>query len=367
MWGVALLVAAVVAPVAGLERVSMASFGLALRHPVRHAHGWHGRHGAYGWRAGRNRGPTAPHGSHAHGPHLTRRLIYTPPAPEATWSRYMSTVSPGRLRRLGCGLGAAVGRGHERPDALVVLAFGMPQHHRSRFGASLFDGRFSNSKKIGRATVAYAAGFARCLGGRPGHLTLAAGTSNYGGDVTFRHGQAWGSMVNRSNGGLRRLGIHRAVQITGANDIEPGWRGPVATRSWIRGYDSVTDTPYFDFGGAAGCPPIGRCEGGWSLEDVWYAAWGSGVAVPLPEIYANTGANAEQWYHVALYSVLAHRRRMEIGGVMSQLQSCWDHHDPCRGISDTPRNSWGQLWRALNSDPRTAQPLRFSTNISWRN
>ena len=91
------------------------------------------------------------------------------------------------------------------------------------------------------------------------------------------------------------------------------------------------------------------------------------VAVPLPEIYAKTGSNAEQWYHLALYSVLAHGRRMEFAGSMSQLQSCWDHHDSCRGIRNTPRRSWSQLWRALNSDPRTAQPLRYSTNISWRN
>jgi hypothetical protein len=278
----------------------------------------------------------------------------------------MTTVDPARLRRLGCGLGSAVSSSQERPDALVVLAFGMPEHHRGRFGASLF-GRFANSKKIGRAAVAFGRGFVRCLGGGFGHLTLSVGTSNFGRGVTYRHGRIWASMINRSNRTLQGLGIGNLVQVVGGNDIEPGWRGPVATRQWIEGYHSLTDTPYYNFGGAAGCPPIGRCQGNWTLEDIWYAAWGSGVAVPLPEIYTKTGSNAEQWYHVALYSVLAHGRRMEIAGAMSQLQSCWDHHDRCRGIRNTPRQSWSQLWRALNSDPRTAQPLRFSTNISWRN
>jgi len=46
---------------------------------------------------------------------------------------------------MGRGLGSAVGRGHEPPDSLVVLAFGMPQHYRGRFGVSVFGGRFANS------------------------------------------------------------------------------------------------------------------------------------------------------------------------------------------------------------------------------
>jgi hypothetical protein len=278
----------------------------------------------------------------------------------------MTTVDPTRARRLGCGLGSAVGRGAERPDTLVVLAFGSPQHHKGRFGSSVF-GKFANTKKIGRAAVAYAQGFAGCLGHGFGHLTLSVGTSNFGRFVGYRHGRMWGAMVNRANDQLRELGIAGSVAIAGGNDIEPGWRGPVATRAWIHGYASATQTPYFNFGGAAGCPPYGRCQGNWTMEDVWYAAWGSGVAVPLPEIYSNSGSNAEQWYHLALYSILAHGRPMQIAGTMSQLQSCWDHHDRCRGISDTPRQSWSQLWRALNSDPRTAQSPPYSTNISWRN
>jgi hypothetical protein len=203
----------------------------------------------------------------------------------------MTTVDPARLRRLGCGLGSAGSSGQERPDALVVLAFGMPEHHRGRFGASLF-GRFANSKKIGRAAVAYGRGFVRGLGGGFGHLTLSVGTSNFGRGVTYRHGRIWASMINRSNRTLQGLGIGNLVQVVGGNDIEPGWRGPVATRQWIEGYHSLTDTPYYNFGGAAGCPPIGRCQGNWTLEDIWYAAWGSGIAVPLPEIYTKTGSNA---------------------------------------------------------------------------
>ena len=52
---------------------------------------------------------------------------------------------------------------------------------------------------------------------------------------------------------------------------------------------------------------------------------------------------------------------------MTQIQSCRDSHDPCRGISNHPEAGWSQLWLALNKDPRTAQPLRFLTDIAWKN
>ena len=348
-WGLGASVVALVAAVAaqGLE----ASASVGRRDPGAHAH------------RGSSSRPEGHLGSGAHPEH--RRLEWAG-APDATWSRYMSTVDRRRMRRLGCDLARRIRAGGESHDALVVLAFGMPMLHRGRFGASLF-GHFANSRKIGGAAVAYARGFGACLRNAEGHLTLSVGTSNYGRDVTHRHGRNWGSMVNRANRVLKTWGIADTVTVAGGNDIEPGWRGPEATRRWIRGYASVTSTPYYNFGGAAGCPPIGFCQGDWTIEDIWYAAWGSGVAVPLPEIYSNTGSNAEQWYRLSLYSYKAHGERMDIAGAMSQLQSCWDSHDRCRGIRNPPNRSWSQLWHALNRDPRTAQPLRFSTNISWQN
>ena len=279
----------------------------------------------------------------------------------------MSTVSLSHLSRLGCVLGRAAKAGAASQDALVVLDFGMPMHHKGRFGASVFDGGFRTTNQIAGAVQAYAAGYVRCSQGSNAHLELAAGTSNYGRDVTFKHGQMWGAMVNHVNGWLEAHWLAKRVHADGANDIEPGWRGPDVTRFWIRGYASVARSPYYFYGGAGGCPPYGYCLGDWTLEDIWYAAWGSGVAVPLPEIYANSGANAEQWHNLSLYSYLHHGQRMEIGGVMTQIQSCRDTHDPCRGISNLPNAGWSQLWMALNQDPRTAQPLRFLTDIAWKN
>ncbi len=278
----------------------------------------------------------------------------------------MDTVDPGRLSALGCVLGRRVAAGDESADTVVVLDFGMPLHHKGRFGASLFGGPFANTVKIGWGLQAYARGYVRCSPKSGAHLELAGGTSNYGPDVTYKHGRMWGNMVNRVNAWLRNHGMASRVTAAGANDIEPGWRGPDVTRFWIRGYASATRTPYYYYGGAAGCPPYSHCIGDWTVEDVWYAAWGSGVARPLPEIYADSGANAEQWYNLSLYSYRHHGSRMDIAGVMTQLQSCRDSHDSCRGMRNRPGEGWTQLWSALNRDPRTAQPLRWLTDIAWR-
>src|SRR6266540_1595937 len=119
-----------------------------------------------------------------------------PGAPSPTWSRYMDTVDPGRLSALGCALGRRVAAGDESADTVVVLDFGMPLHHKGRFGASLFGGPFANTVKIGWGLQAYARGYVRCSPKSGAHLELAGGTSNYGPDVTYKHGRMWGNMVN---------------------------------------------------------------------------------------------------------------------------------------------------------------------------
>jgi len=249
-WGIATVVAVVVTQLAGTSWNADAA-------PSRHH-----RHASPG--APRSRW----HSAHRRPPNTTGRPKlprWDAPAPESTWSRYMHTVDPGRTHHLGCELGRRVHHGHERADSLVVLAYGSPMHRHGRWGASLF-GHFANSRKIGAAAVAFGRGYAACLRGTRAHLTVAIGTSNYGSGVTNRHGRTWASMVNRANHTLHNWGLADVVTVAGGNDIEPGWSGPEATRHWINGYKSVTSTPYYNFGGAADCPPIGFCQGDWTIE-----------------------------------------------------------------------------------------------------
>ena len=196
------------------------------------------------------------------------------------------------------------------------------------------------------------------------HLTVAIGTSNFGPGVTYRHGRAWAEMVNEANEWAAGEGL-TTLRFAGGNDIELSWAGPRRTRAWVRGYDSVARWPFYDFGDAAACPPRGRCMGAWSLEDLWYVAWGARSARPLPQIYTPNGVMAEQWYRLSLYSYRVHGAPIRIAGVLSQRTACRQSKDSCRGMNNTPARAWAQLNRALNRDKRTAQPLHWSTDIAW--
>jgi len=246
-----------------------------------------------------------------------------------------------------------------------VLAFGRPIKGGSwGWGASLFGHGYRSTDEIRVAAEAYAEGFVGCSRHEP-RLTIAIGTSNYGRGVSYRHGMAWALMVNAANGWVVENGLVGRVEFAGANDIELSWNGPAVSKSWVRGYDSVAEWPYYDYGDAAGCPPRGDCVGAWRPEDVWYVSWGARSAWPLPQIYTSDGSMARQWYRLSLYAFLRHGWRMTIAGALSQRIACRQSSDPCRGMNNSPAKAWGQLNRLLNRDRRTAQRLPWSTDFSW--
>lgn len=287
------------------------------------------------------------------------------PPPAAT-SHYLRTARPRSLERLGCREGRKMRAAKNVPDAIVVLAFGRPRHRLGRWGASLFSNGFHSTSVIERAGHAYAWGYWRCAGrATQTRLQVALGTSNYGREVTSRHGRAWARMVNDANEWLHEKGLDSKVSFAGASDIELGWNGPAASKRWVRGYDSAARWPFYNFGDAAGCPPRGRCLGGWTQEDVWYVSWGARSAWPLPQIYTPSGSMALQWYRLSLYSYQRHGMRMTIAGALSQRAACRQSDDRCAGIDNSPGRAWSQLHRLLNQDSRTAQELPWVTDLHW--
>jgi hypothetical protein len=286
-------------------------------------------------------------------------------------SQYIKTTKPAKLARLGCAEGNRLRRSRDPDGHIVVLAFGRPtQKGKGRghdWGASLFRRGFHSTSAIQTAAQAYAQGAWRCMHGENAstHLTVAIGTSNFGQGVTLRHGRAWAEMVNGANEWASQKSYAQRIRFAGANDIELSWGGPRRTRAWVRGYDSVAKWPYYDYGDAAACPPRGDCHGAWTMEDVWFVAWGARSARPLPEIYNPSGIMAEQWYRLSLYSYQKHGTRMWIAGVMSQHRACRQSRDPCWGMNNSPAKAWRQLHQWLNRDHRTAQSLAWSTDIAW--
>jgi hypothetical protein len=285
-------------------------------------------------------------------------------APLAAVSRYMTTTNPARLWSLGCAMGRTAASNRRRWDALVVLAFGRPARKNRTMGTLIFGGGFRGLTAVRRAAQSYGRAFWRCSAAAPfAHLTLAVGTSNWGAQVSYAHGRAWAAMVNDANLWLQSVSAESKVEIVGADDIEPAWNTPRASVGWVRGYESLARWPYYDYGSADGCPPYGRCAGAWTMEDLWFVAWGSPNAWPLPEIYANNGANAAQWYALSVYSYHRHHQPVRFVGVMTQWNMCHLTRNPCWGIRNTPRQGWWQLQSRLNRDRRTAVQIRWTTDI----
>jgi hypothetical protein len=286
--------------------------------------------------------------------------------PTPSTSYYLKTTRPKTLDRMGCDFAHGVNAGRQPDDALVVMAFGRPMLRRGQYGASLFGVHFATTSQIRGAGIAFAAGFRRCISQKDGGgLRIVLGTSNYGSRVSYGHGKAWAGMVNVANRDLEERGWNHQIDFAGGIDIELAWNGPRPSKNWVHGYDSVNLWPYYDFGDAGNCPPFGDCFGSWTMEDVWYVAWGAAPAIPLPEIYTENGSHAEQWYRIGLYSQQRHGSHMAFAGLMSQRTACDQSRDSCRGMNNGPRRAWRQFSRLLNSREETAQRLRWSTDISW--
>lgn len=277
----------------------------------------------------------------------------------------MRSVDAQRTYQTGCKSGKA------NESGLVILAFGQPWLKNGAFGSLLLDGKstFVTTDEIQGAVKGFARGYADCSPAN-GYMRIAVGTSNYGPYILRDHGVRWARLINALNDWLNTdTAINKKIDIAGGNDIELAWNTPTASRDWVDGYASEAKYVYYNFGACDGCPyakyPNATLPRGWTMEGVWYVSFGSKFAEVVPEIYLTSGVNADQWQRVALYSMVSHNRPMTIAGVLSQWQAC-QTNGPCRGTDNTPASAQKQMQDALNSDNRTARPLRWSSDITWR-
>lgn len=287
-----------------------------------------------------------------------------PGAPNPTTSRYMSTVDPGTLTSEGCSQAQAGESG------MIILDFGSPAIQNGVYGTDIFSNNFASTADIASAAEAFLQGFSNCKSSGQAAI-LALGTSNYGSVIAnvstaTSHGQAWGQMVESVEQWVK-TNKYKAFEVAlGASDMELDWNSPAPTKAWAKGYATGTDQYYLDYGDAAGCPPYGQCNNGWSQADVVYVAWGAKLALPFPEIYNTTGANAQQWQSLSLYAFEHTHHKMNIQGALTQYAAC-QQHGPCPGTDNTPQQGWTQLSNALNADKRTKEKLYYSSDISWAN
>jgi hypothetical protein len=281
-------------------------------------------------------------------------------APPATTSRYMKTTDTSVTYNEGCSAGRVLQQG------LLVLDFGQPAVSGTTYGSIIFASNgFRSTKAVEEAAKSFLAGWWACTPADPS-LTVAVGTTNYHGATNYNHGRAWGQMINNIALWLSQKRFSTQESVAGASDLELDWNTAAASRAWADGYTAASTRAYFNYGDAAGCPPYGSCDNGWTQDDVWYVSWGAPPAFAFPEIYTTNGSMASEWYRISLYGFSRYGGAIRISGSLTQHQACIDAGG-CSGTDNTASAGWSQLYSKLNADTRTSQSLDYSSDITWRN
>lgn len=285
-----------------------------------------------------------------------------------TRSYYMANGSGAPARNLGCLNGDKQGR--------MTLFFGAPTTVSGTYGTTLWSAPNRTTAQIAATVREFARGYVLCRRSPSYRLLIGVGTSNSAADGKsnawlYGHGRAWGGMVKSLNDWAVRYHPGQ-VRINGAWDAEPSWSSFSKAESWMHGYDSVAGTrPLHANNSADGCPQRssqnGACNNGWNQQRVWHLAWQHTPALPIPQIYATSGANARQWHMISAYGYRHHRNRTVFHGVMSQRSACrqasaWS----CRGTDATPHHAYDMLLRELFTRDYTRQmQLPGMTDIRW--
>ena len=312
-------------------------------------------------------------------------------APPPTTSYYVETTNPTTLRNAGRDLALSQIAAGVNQDSVVALLFKAPTYKNGQYGVSGL-GSSTPLSTVEPLVEDFVSGYYNALGANNTlHVRVAIATSNGrtmcgGSQVTYGHGQAWATMVNNVASWVVSQGYSAQVDIAGGSDMEAGsdvwapnspcnsagqpqWASASETESWVDGYASVFPRRFlYDVGDAGGCPETGTtgagglCNAGWGQYDVWYVAWNSPPAEPLPEIYRTDSKQAAQWQQLSLYGYLAHSGSMIMAGALTESGACQQVSCPAV-LQNTPQEGWQQLYNALNADPRTKQTLSWSTDI----
>jgi hypothetical protein len=308
-------------------------------------------------------------------------------APPFSKSYYMDTVTTSENYDLGCTLGTNVKNTPGTQDNLVVLSYGAPAYlgvdvsNNPIYGSKTYNGSSVSTRQIADAVHAYANGFWICSDtDTTSTAKIVVGTNNSRDPVNLQPGtysgagSSWAFMVKQINS---ELGSYASqVSVNGGIDLEPGFGPPTNADNWVSAYDGVPSAySFYNYGSADGCPTIeqaigvaGTCNHGWTQYHMWEFSWDYRTALPLPEIYANTGDNAKQWWSIGVYGNKNYARHMTFAGELTQWGACVQKPtDPaCVGANQEAKTGWGQLYDVLNADTRTTSTLQWSTDKLWQ-
>ena len=295
-------------------------------------------------------------------------------APSSSTSYYVTANDTTWAYNRGCDLGTKDQNTAGTQTHHAILDFGaMYQASSGTWYVTAFSGADFTLVNARHMAEQFGRGYWVCTGSDTASTVyVGLGTNNSAGDITSAAGAA---LATQARAGWDYLAAnYPQARVIGANDFESWGKGSsnaTAARNWIDGYNGYSNKVYFvNFGSADGCPQTSTpsatsCNAGLPAESIWRVSW-SGVAYPLPEIYATSGANAKQWRYLSLYSALNHSSKFLFKGVMTQSGACSQSSGGCPGADNGPATGWDQLNTQVNADTRTATTPDSPTDIRWK-
>lgn len=287
----------------------------------------------------------------------------------ASWenySYYVGSSSIDKIGTLGCHNGGKQGR--------MTLFFGAPTDAGGAFGTSMWAASNQPTGAVAELVRQFIRGYVSCRQDSSYQLMVGIGTSNSavnGKDDGWLagHGHAWAEMV-RSVSDWADYHYPGATRIYAAWDAEPSWSTVHKARVWMTGYESFPGhRPLYANFSADGCSWTSSsnagCNNGWTQSNVWDLAWQRPPAMPIPQIYATSGVNAQQWQKISEYGAVHHGRPLFFYGTLTQLGACLQVGG-CQGVDNAPHAARDQLLWHLNSHPQTRQDEIESTpDMRW--
>lgn len=282
-------------------------------------------------------------------------------------SYYVASTSHDKMGALGCSNGIKQGR--------MTMFFGAPTEIDGVHGTSMWAASNQPTTVISELVQQFVRGYAYCRQDSGYQLFVGIGTSNSRIDVRSDgwiagHGRSWASMVKAVSDWADHHypGI---VRIYGAWDAEPSWSSVHKATQWMDGYQSfVGHRPVYANFSADGCSWTSSdnagCNNGWNQHHVWDLAWQRPPAMPIPQIYATSGVNAQQWQRISEYGANHHGRPLFFYGTMTQVGAC-QQVGGCEGTTDnSPHSARDQLLMHLNSNGLTSQEeIESTTDMRW--
>jgi hypothetical protein len=266
---------------------------------------------------------------------LVSIAVFAPPAlavpekPPTAQSYYVVSGNAEDAFKEGCLQGESDRK--TNTDSNVILDFGGQLGNLS--GTEAIDKTDFKTSQIEAIAEEFGAGYLSCtLTDTTTTVRIGIGTNSSKEAVSTAGGKAWAELVKTVAAHiLESEAAAKQVAIWGADDLEVGFSTGTAALAWAKSYSKHTESPYQDYGDAAGCPETthtnGKCTGGksgWNQTVEAELNWRIANAWSTPEIYYNpppgTPANAKEWVQIMLWDQehFTTLREMEPQGPLDQ-------------------------------------------------